>query len=86
MARARKTGCELDVIASERAKLQQRMTELDVAEKAAREAQRDAGRGVFLAALDKVKIGAMDRAQARGLAAAIGRLDAVELLRRIGDA
>jgi hypothetical protein len=41
---------------------------------------------VFLAALDKVKIGAMDRAQARGLAAAIGKHDAAELLRRIGDA
>jgi high-affinity Fe2+/Pb2+ permease len=86
MARARNTDGDLDAIASERAKLQQRMAELDAAEKAAREAQRDAGRGVFLAALDKVKIGAMDRAQARGLAAAIGKHDAAELLRRIGDA
>jgi multidrug efflux pump subunit AcrA (membrane-fusion protein) len=67
MARARNTGGDLDAIASERAKLQQRMAELDAAERAAREAQRDAGRGVFLAALDKVKIGAMDRAQARAL-------------------
>lgn len=86
MARARNTGGDLDAIASERAKLQQRMAELDAAERAAREAQRDAGRGVFLAALDKVKIGAMDRAQARGLAAAIGKHDAAELLRRIGNA
>ena len=86
MARARNTGGDLEAIASERAKLQQRMAELDVAERAAREAQRDAGRAVFLAALEKVKIGAMDRAQARDLAAAIGKHDAAELLRRIGDA
>lgn len=86
MTRTRKAGGDLDAIASERAKLQQRMAELDAAEKAAREAQRDAGRGVFLAALEKVKIGAMDRAQARGLAAAIAKHDAAALLRRIGDA
>ena len=86
MARARNTGGDLEAIASERAKLQQRMAELDAAERAAREAQRDAGRAVFLAALEKVKIGAMDRAQARGLATAIGKHDAAELLRRIGNA
>lgn len=86
MAKARKTGGDLEAIASERAKLQERMAELDAAERAAREAQRDAGRGVLLAALDKVKIGSMDRSQARDIAAAIGKLDAVELLRRIGSA
>lgn len=85
MTRARKTGGDLEAIASERAMLQQRMAELDAAEREAREAQRDAGRAVFLAALQKVKIGAMDRAQAKGLAGAIGKLDAAELLLRIGD-
>lgn len=84
MARVRKIGGDLDAIASEKAKLQQRMAELDAAEKAAREAQRDAGRGVLLAALDRVRIGAMDRAQARDIATAIGKLGAGELVRRIG--
>lgn len=85
MARVRKIGGDLDAIASEKAKLQQRIAELDAAERAAREAQRDAGRRVFLAALDRVRIGAMDRAQARDIATAIGKLDAGELLRRIGS-
>lgn len=85
MARVRKFDGDLDTIASERAKLQERMAELDAAERAAREAQRDAGRGVLLAALERVKIGAMDRAQAREIAVAIGKLDTAELLRRIGE-
>lgn len=85
MARVRKIDGELEAIANERAKLQQRMAELEAAEKAAREAQRDAGRGVFLTALEKVRIGSMDRAQARDIATAIGKLDAGELLRRIGS-
>ncbi len=84
MARVKKIDGELDAIANERTKLQQRMAELDAAERAAREAQRDAGRGVLLAALDRVRIGAMDRAQARDIATAIGKLDAGELLGRIG--
>jgi len=85
MARVQKIDGDLDAIAIEKAKLQKRMAELDAAEKAAREAQRDAGRVVLLAALAKVKIGAMDRAQARDIATAIGKLDAGELLRRIGQ-
>ncbi|KAJ8138250.1 hypothetical protein OY671_008536, partial [Metschnikowia pulcherrima] len=44
-----------------------------------------AGRGVLLAALDRVRIGAMDRAQARDIATAIGKLDAGESSRRIGQ-
>jgi hypothetical protein len=58
------------------------MAELDAAERAAREAQRDAGRGV-LAALDRVRIGRWI-ARRHGTATAIGKLDAGELLRRIG--
>lgn len=85
MARVRKIDGDLDAIACERAKLQERMAELDAAERAAREAQRDAGRGVLLAALDRVRIGAMERSQARDIATAIGKLDATELLRRIGE-
>ena len=85
MTKVRRIGGDLDAIASERAKLQARLAELDAAEKAAREAQRDAGREVLLAALARVRIGAMDRAQARDIAAAIGKLDVGDLLRRIGS-
>ena len=84
MARPRNVGGDLATIAAERARLQAELARLDEAEKAALETERDAGREFLLAALTKVKIGRMDRAQAKALAQAIGSLGASDLLERIG--
>ena len=60
------------------------MAALDAAEKAAQEAERDAGRETLLAALAKVKIPHLDRAEAKAIANAIATLGARGLLVRIG--
>lgn len=71
MARARKVEGDLSAIAAERARLEAKLSELNEAEKRAREAERDAGRAVFMAALEKIKIGAMSRSEAKAIAKAI---------------
>lgn len=71
MARARKVEGDLSAIAAERARLEAKLSELNEAEKRAREAERDAGRAVFMAALEKTKIGAMSRSEAKAIAKAI---------------
>ena len=71
MARTKKVEGNLSAIAAERARLQAEIEKLDEAEKRAREAERDAGRAVLLAALEKTKIGAMSRADAKAIAKAI---------------
>lgn len=83
MARDRKVDRDLAGIAAEKAKLEAQLASLAEREKAAREAARDAGRGVLLAALERVKIPAMDRAEARSLATTIASLGAAEALRRL---
>lgn len=59
---------KLDAIQAERSRLEERLLQLAEEEKAAREAQADAGREAFLEALGKVKIPGMTRSQARQLA------------------
>lgn len=71
MARARKVEGDLSAIAAERARLEAKLSELNEAEKRAREAERDAGRAVFMAALEKIRIGAMSRSEAKAIAKAI---------------
>lgn len=85
MARERNVDRDLAGIAAEKAKLEAQLASLAEREKAAREAARDAGRGVLLAALERVKIPAMDRAEARSLATAIATLGATEALRRLAN-
>lgn len=74
MARPKRAGNDLPSISAERARLEAQLAELAAREKEALEAARDAGRPVLLGALDKIKIGEMDRQDAKAIAAAIGRL------------
>src|SRR3546814_1528828 len=63
----------LDTIRLERAKLESRLAAIIEREKEAEAVQRDAGRSALLAALDRVEVGAMERSDARSIAAAIGK-------------
>ncbi|MCW2339128.1 hypothetical protein M2337_003418 [Sphingobium sp. B2D3A] len=84
MARPKKIANSLEAIAAQRAELQERMAALDAAERAAREAAQDEGRDVLMKALERVKIPAMDRSNAKAIAKAIATLEASEIVRRIG--
>lgn len=72
MARTRKVA-DLESIEARRAALKAELAALDEQAKAAEEAARDAGRPVLMAALDRVKIGALAKADARTIAAAIAQ-------------
>src|SRR3546814_19331236 len=71
MPRAKKSEGNLEAITARRAALEAELVELAEAERRAREAERDAGRDVFLGALGKVKHGRMDRRDARAVSKAI---------------
>jgi crotonobetainyl-CoA:carnitine CoA-transferase CaiB-like acyl-CoA transferase len=73
MARSSSKPADLATIKERREKLQAELAELDAQEKAAEAAARDAGRPVLVAALDKIKIAAMDKAEAKAIATAIGQ-------------
>jgi len=83
MARESKFDIDLAGIAAEKAKLEAQLASLAEREKLAREAAKDAGRGVLLAALERVKIPAMDRLEAKALATTVASLGASEALRRL---
>jgi hypothetical protein len=72
MARTGKT-IELAAIEARREALRLELAQLDEQAKAAEELARDAGRPVLLAALERVKIAAIDKADARSIASAISR-------------
>ncbi|WP_309141262.1 hypothetical protein [Novosphingobium sp. G106] len=74
VARPKKVGNDLPSICAQREKLEAQLAELAAREKEALEAARDAGRPVLLGALCKVKIGEMNRQDAKAIAAAIGKL------------
>ena len=63
----------LQAIRQERAKLETMLATIVQREKEAEAAQRDAGRPVLLAALDRIKIGAMERPDAKAIASAIAK-------------
>jgi hypothetical protein len=79
MARAQRATSSLDEIAVKRARLEAELAELAQAEKLAREAAQDAGRPMLMAALERVRIPAMSKVEARGLAQAIAGLSAAQL-------
>lgn len=83
MAQQKKLQSDLAGIAAEKAKLEAQLAALAEREKVTREAALDAGRGFLLAALERVKIPAMDRVEARALATAVAGLGASEALRRL---
>ena len=84
MARPKNVAGDLETISAERQRLFAELARLDEAEKAAIEAERDAGREALLSALTKVKIARMDRAQAKAIAHAIGTLGPKDILDRLG--
>lgn len=73
MAKQSKAPSQVAAIDDEIARIERRMAELRQAKKQALEVEKDKGRPLLLAALDKVKIGAMDKDQAEAIAKAIGR-------------
>lgn len=66
-------GGELDVIRQEREKVEAMLADILKREREAVEAQKDAGRPALLAALGKVKIGPIERADAKAIANAIAK-------------
>lgn len=72
MPRTGKTA-NLEAIDARRQALRGELAALDEQAKAAEEAARDAGRPVLMAALARIKIGALAKADARRIAAAIAQ-------------
>lgn len=70
MARTKKV-VELAAIEARREALRAELAILDEQAKAAEQTARDAGRPVLIAALERVKIAAIDKADARAIATAI---------------
>lgn len=70
MARTRRI-VDLAAIESRREALRKELVQLDAQARVAEERTRDAGRTLLLAALDRVKIAAMDKVDARAIASAI---------------
>ena len=85
MPRGVKAAVDLDGLAARRAKLEAELAQLAEAERTAREAERDQGRKVLLAALGKVKIGAMDREDAKAIARALETMGGAELAARLAS-
>lgn len=73
MARTSSKPTDLATIKERRERLQAELAELDAQEKAAEAAARDAGRPVLIAALDKIKIAAIDKPDAKSIAVAISQ-------------
>lgn len=66
-------GQPLSSIQAERAKLEEQLAAVIQREKAAQDAERDAGRTVLIGQLSKVKIAAMGRTDAKAIADAIAK-------------
>jgi hypothetical protein len=73
----------LESIKQERVKAEAALAAILQREKEAEEALRDAGRPVLLAALERVKIPAMERTEARFIAAAIAKHGAAKVVAAI---
>lgn len=71
MPRAKTNVDDLAAITARREALLTELARVDEQAKAAREAARDAGRSVLLAALDRIKIAAIDKSDARAIATAL---------------
>ncbi len=72
MARTKRV-VDLAEIEARREALKAELAQLDEEAKAAEQTARDAGRPVLMAALDRVKVAAIDKADARAIATAISR-------------
>src|SRR3546814_18358465 len=75
----------LDTSSLERAKRESRRAAISEREKEAEAVQRDAGRSALRAALDRVEVGAMERSDARSIAAAIGKHGGAKVAAALAD-
>ncbi|NKJ02691.1 hypothetical protein FHW92_004800 [Novosphingobium sp. SG707] len=73
MARRKAEATDLEAINAQRERLRQELAKLEAAAKAAELAAMDAGRTPLLTALDRVKIPAMDKGEAKLIARAISQ-------------
>ena len=73
MARPSSKPDDLASMAARREALIAELAQVDERVKAAELAARDIGRPVLLAALDRIKVAAMDKADAKAIATAIGQ-------------
>lgn len=73
MPRPSSKPVDLSSIQARRAALRAELAQLDEQAKVVELAERGAGRSVLLAALDRVKIAAMGKVDAKAIAAAIGQ-------------
>lgn len=73
MRRRSNTGDDLATIEARRKALKAELAELDQRAKEAELAARDAGRPILTAALDKIRIPAMEKVDAKAIATAIGQ-------------
>ena len=71
MAKKPTTTTDLTSLQAERTRLEALLADIMEREKAAREAERDAGRPALLAAIGKVKIAALSRPDAKTIAQAL---------------
>ncbi len=73
MPRTSKKSDDLATIEARRDALREELAQLDERARLAELAARDAGRPVLIAALERIKIAAMDKSDAKAIAAAIGQ-------------
>ncbi|MDJ0276027.1 hypothetical protein QLH51_04310 [Sphingomonas sp. 2R-10] len=84
MARTPTKPDDLDAINARREALLAELAQVDEQARVAKEAARDAGRPILLAALDRVKIARMEKAEARIIANTIGRLGGKAVAEHLG--
>lgn len=75
----------LTAIENRRAALRSELAALDQQAREAEEAARDAGRDTLFAALGRVKISAMEKADARAIAKAIATHEAAEVAHKLAE-
>lgn len=73
MARTKAAPTDLEGINAQRERLKAQLAQLDEAAKVAEAAELDAGRPLLISALDRVKIGKMDKADAKAIASAVAQ-------------
>lgn len=85
MARLKKSDADVQALEAQEKEALQLIEEIRRKKQAALDKIADQGRAPLLAALEKVKIGAMDRAQAKRLAEAIAELGIEIVLIRLAQ-
>jgi hypothetical protein len=85
MPRATSKPDDLEAIAARRAALIEELASVDEKLKAAEMAARDAGRPTLLAALERIKIAAMDKSEAKAIANAIGQYGATAVSQHLAS-